>query len=195
MVARYPGGAAQAVGTAAPAERISWSADGKWIAYKTEDRKRIALVNLANQTEFFVSVPDSLGATYAHSMLSPDGRQLVVSTIRKWTDWGKLVLVAADGTSWRSLREPFGESTPIGWTQNGWLYLWNQRALVGESGLTRAELWRLRIPDGAAEFVAALPDGFQQCSMAQDGQHGACMQESAQSDLLVATGLRVGGHR
>jgi Tol biopolymer transport system component len=195
MVARHPGGVAQAVGTAAPNERGGWSADGKWIAYKTEDQKRIALVNLANQTESFVSVPDSLGTTYCCSILSPDGRQLVVSTIRKWTDWGKLVLAAADGSSWRSLREPFGESAPIGWTQDGWLYLWNLRALMGESGRFQVELWRLRVPDGSAEFVAALPDGVEGCSMAQDGRHGACIQHSVQSDLLLVTGLRVGGHR
>ena len=195
MVARYPGGVAQAVGTAAPGERGSWSADGKWLAYKTDDQKRISLVNLANQTESFVSVPDSLGTTYCCSILSPDGRQLVVSTIRKWTDWGRLVLAVADGSSWRSLREPFGESFPIGWTQNGWLFLWNHRALQGESGLIRSELWRLRVPDGSAEFVAALPDGVGGCSMAQDGRHGACIQFSGQSDLLVVTGLRDGGAR
>jgi len=195
MVARHPGGVAQAVATAVPNEPVGWSADGKWIAYKTEDQKRIALVNLANQTESFVSVPDSLGTTYCCSILSPDGRQLVVSTIRKWTDWGRLVLAGADGGSWRSLREPFGESNPIGWTQDGWLYLQNLRALFGESGLWRNELWRLRVPDGSAQFVADLPDGVEACSMAQDGRHGACVQPSIQSDLLAVTGLRVGGHR
>jgi serine/threonine-protein kinase len=194
MVARYPGGVARAVGTAAPNERVSWSADGKWIAFKTGDQKRIALVNLVNQTESFVSVPDSLGTTYCCSMLSPDGRWLVVSTIRKWTDWGKLVLAAADSRSWRSLREPFGESYPIGWTQDGWLYLQNRRALTGSSGGWRSELWRLRTPDGSAQFVADLPDGVHTCSMAQDGRHGACVQRSVQSDLLLVTGLRVGGH-
>ena len=191
MVARYPGGVAQAVGTAPPTGPGGWSADGKWIVYKTENRKRVALVNIANQTESFVSVPDSLGTTYGHSIVSPDGRQLVVSTIRKWTDWGRLALVAADGSSWRPLREPFGESNPIGWTRDGWLYLRNHRALMAESGLLRSELWRLRVPDGAAEFVAALPDGVEDCSMAQDGLHGACVQPFVQSDLLVVTGLRV----
>jgi Tol biopolymer transport system component len=195
MVARYPGGVAQAVGTAAPRERGAWSADGKWIAYGTQDETRVALVNLVNQTEAFVSVPDSLGTTYHHSILSPDGRQLVVSIIRKWTDWGRLVLVAAGGSSWRPLREPFGESEPIGWTQDGWLYLSNTRALFAESGLLRWELWRLRVPDGAAEFVMALPDGVKECSMAQNGRQGACIQESVQSDLLVVTGLQVGGDR
>ena len=198
MVARYSGRTAQAVGTAAPTDWTGWggwSADGKWIAYKTENPKRIALVNLASQTESFVSVPDSLGTTYGRLIPAPDGRQLVVSTIRKWTDWGRLVLATADGSSWRPLREPFGESNPIMWTRDGWLYLANHRALNGESGFTLSELWRLRVPDGTAEFVAALPEGARHCSMAQDGRHGACVQESIQSDLLVVTGLRVGGDR
>jgi Tol biopolymer transport system component len=130
MVARYPGGIAQAVGTAAPGDFLGWggwSADGRSIVYKTEDRKRVALVNLTNQTESFASVPESLGRTYGHPILSPDGRQLVISTIRKWTDWGRLVLAASDGRSWQSLREPFGESFAIGWSPNGWLYLLNHR--------------------------------------------------------------------
>jgi hypothetical protein len=187
MVARYPGGVAQAVGTAAPRERGAWSADGRGIAYGTRDNTRIALVNLVKQAETFVSVPDSLGTTYGHSILSPDGRQLVVSTIRKWTDWGRLVLVAVDRSSGGRSRALRGVE-PIGWTPTGWLYLRNHRALFGETGLIRIEIWRLRVPDGAAEFVAALPDGVDNCSMAQDGLHGACVQPSVQSDLLVVTG-------
>jgi dipeptidyl aminopeptidase/acylaminoacyl peptidase len=189
MVARYPGGVAQAVGTAPPRERAAWSADGKRIAYGVRDRTRLAFVNLAEQTEAFVRIPDSLGTTYGHSILSPDGSQLAVSTIRKWTDWGRLLLVTADGSSWRSLPEPFGESNPIAWTEDGWLYLSNHRALFAESGLIRRELWRLRVPDGPAELVTALPDGVEDCSLSADARSGACIQPAVQSDLLVVTGL------
>jgi Tol biopolymer transport system component len=191
MIARYPGGVAQPVGTAAPRGRASWSTDGRWIAYQTQDAKHIALVNFAHQTESFITVPDSLGSTYTSSILSPDGRQIVVSTLRMWTDWGRLVLATADGRSWRSLREPFGESNPVGWTQDGWMYVENRRALNGESGLFHVELWRLRVPGGAAEFVAALPDGVIGCSISADWRHGACLQPTFQQDLFLVTGLGI----
>jgi serine/threonine-protein kinase len=193
MVARVPGGTAQPVGTASPITPASWSADGAWIAYNTDNPRKIALVNLTSQTQSFVTIPDSLGLEYQPSVIVPDARHLVVSTIRKWTDWGKLVLAATDGSRWEPLQEPFGESVPIGFDARGWLYLANGRAQFGPVGLQHAELWRIPLSGGAAELVTALPDGVGDCSIARDGAHLACTQFSSQSDLLVVSGLPVGG--
>src|SRR5262249_6174223 len=126
------------------------------------------------------------------SMLSPDGLQLVVSTIRRWTEWGKLVLAAVDGKSWRPPRGPVGGTAPVGGTKDGGRYLGKTRALMGEGGAYQSELWRGqgRPPAGGADCVAGPREATQDCSMAQDGQHVACIQESLQSDLLQFSGLQ-----
>jgi Tol biopolymer transport system component len=193
MVARFPDGSARPVGTAAPAWSVSWSGDGRWLAYPTAGGRRIALLDLRSQGESFESLPDSLGYIVPISgiALSADGKQLVVATMHRRTDWFKLAFAVLDKHSWRRIPEPFGESGLPRWGSDGWLYLLNERALMGESGRFRFELWRTRPPEGTPQFLAELPEGSGDCSIAADGRRGACVRTSVTSDLLVVMGLQV----
>jgi dipeptidyl aminopeptidase/acylaminoacyl peptidase len=169
-----------------------WTADGTRVAYQVDDRKRIGVVNLADQSEVFIAVPDSLGTWYMGGALSPSGTQAVVSTLRQWNDWGELYITPVAGGPWRRVREPFGESSPLRWTAEGWLYLANHRVLISETGNMRMEVWRTRVPDGVPERVAVLPDGcgYLQIAVSADGQRAVCVLSADRTDLMVASGSR-----
>jgi hypothetical protein len=113
----------------------------------------------------------------------------VVSTLHRWNDWGELWLTSRDGRIWRRLQEPFGESYPLRWTKNGWLYVLNNHAFFNDGGSPRLELWRLPMPAGNPEFVAPVPEGCVSFSLSRDGRRAACDYNTRQSDLVVATGL------
>jgi len=196
MVAQVQGGASSPLGTHRAggfgAALTWWSASSARVAYQVDDRKHIGVVSFPDLSELFVSVPDSLGTWYMGGALSPDGAQLVLSTLRQWNDWGELWLAPVAGGPWRRVREPFGESTPVRWTRNGWLYVGNHRVWYWPSGNLRMELWRMRIPDGPPELVAILPDGCGytgQVAVSEDGRRAACVLASGRSDLMVASGL------
>jgi len=172
--------------------QASWSADGAWAAYPWSDVKRLSVVNLERQTESFVAVPESLGTLYVGELLSPDGRQLLVSTLRRWSDWGELRVTAVDGKVWQGLGEPFGESAPLHWARDGWIYLMNNRFLREQSGRWHNEIWRTKLSGGAPQFMATLPDGCRYAGaplISADGKHAVCTFVTSQSDLMVATGL------
>jgi hypothetical protein len=208
MVVNYPGGTAQRLGSATLVLSLltktadqgllpflgfvsaSWSNDGRWLSYPAGDLRRIGLINLERQAESFVHIPDSLGNGYVGGgLVSPNGRQLVISTLHKWNDWGELRLADADGRSWRRLREPFGESYPMRWTEEGWLYVLNNRAYFSDGGQPRMQLWRLPMAGGKPEFVAPVPEGCASFSLSRDGRRAACDYNTRQSDLFVATGF------
>jgi hypothetical protein len=113
---------------------------------------------------------------------------VVASTLRRANDWGELWLVFANGRRWRRLRGPFGESFPIAWHRNGWIYLLQNRALATEHGSMHLDLWRMRGPDGRLEYYAPLPDG---CgvgtSISADATRGVCNYIHVESDLYIAS--------
>jgi serine/threonine protein kinase len=206
MVAELPDGAAQRLGSANPfwssltrtADQgllpplgfvsVFWSANGKWLTYSAADLRRIGVIDLDRQAESFLLIPDSLGSGYIGvALVSPDGGQVVVSTLHRWNDWGELWLTSRDGRTWRRLQEPFGESYPLRWTDNGWLYVLNSHAFFTDGGPPRLELWRLPMLKGRPEFVAPVPEGCISFSLSRDGRRAACDYNTRQSDLVVAT--------
>ena len=194
IVVGYPTGFGQGSWSAdfAGSIQVSWSADGAWAAYPMPDLKRFNLVNPERQTESILVIPDSLGTGYVGESVSPDGRQFVVSTLRKWNDWGELRVTTVDGKGWQRLREPFGESAPLRWTSDGWLYLMNNRFLREQSGRWHNEIWRTKISGSAPQFMATLPDGCRYSNgplISADGKRAVCVSVTTQSDLVVATGL------
>ena len=196
MVAPVSGGSALPLGS----RRVAgfgpatswWAANGLRVAYQTDNPYQIGIVSFPDLAESLVKMPDSLGTWYMGTTLSPDGKQLVVSTLRQWNDWGVLWLAQVSGGEWHRIREPFGESAPLRWTRDGWVYVNNQRVLMSPSGNYRQEIWRMRVPDGVPERIAVLPDGcgyFAQVSISEDGRRAACVFHADRSDLMVATGL------
>jgi eukaryotic-like serine/threonine-protein kinase len=194
MVADYPDGEPQRVGSAAPipglASDVSWSGDGRRLSYRAPDLRRIGLIDLTQQRESFIRIPDSLGSGYTGgALLSPDGSQVVISTIHRWTDWSELWLASREGAVLSRLPEPFGESYPLRWTGDGWLYFLNNHAQLTDQGEFRLELWRVRVPAGKPEFVAPIPEGCASFSLSRDATRGACGYNTRQSDLMVTSGF------
>jgi hypothetical protein len=97
------------------------------VAYNSEDSRRFSVVNANTQVETQLRVPDSLGSWYVGGALSPDGRQMVVSTLRQWNDWGELWLAQLDNGEWQRLRSHWVSRVRLRWTSAGWLYLLNHR--------------------------------------------------------------------
>jgi serine/threonine-protein kinase len=210
MIAEYPDGAAQRLGslppiwswlTRAPGPSLlpplwyvtaSWSADSRWLSYPAADLRRVGVIDVERQAESFVVIPDSLGAGYIGALMSPDGSQVVVSTLHRWNDWGELWLTTRDGRQWRRLREPFGESYPLRWGPDGWMYILNNHAFFTDGGQARVQLWRMRMPDGEPQLVAPVPDGCAAYAISGDGKRAVCDYNTRQSDLVVATGLDTG---
>ncbi len=194
MVADYPDGTPRRIGSASPMQgwlsAIFWSADGRWLSYRASDLRRIGLVDVARQQESFVVIPDSLGRGYnGGAIVSPDGSQLVVSTIHRWNDWGQLWLVRTDGRVVSRLPEPFGESYPVRWSDDGWLYAINTHAEFTDAGQFRGQLWRVRMPGGTPEIYAPMPDGCGPVLLSRDALRGACGFNTRQSDLVTVTGF------
>jgi len=195
MLVGYPDGTPRRLGSAEPVSGsfttgLSWSGDGSRLSYRASDLRRIGLIDVDRQQESFVAIPDSLGYGYSGgAFLSPDGRQLVISTIHRWNDWGELWLASADGRILRRLNEPLGESYPVRWTSDGWLYLVNTRATFIDGGIPQLFLWRIRMPDGAPEFVAPIPEGCESFSLSADATRATCDFKTLQSDLVAVTGF------
>jgi len=177
-------GPKSAYGIRAPAV---WSADGRYLAYFSLDLRRIGVVNFGRQSEAVTQIPESVGTAYSLVVPSPDGRDLIASTIVRATDWGELWLVSGGGHRWRRLHGPFGESYPIAWHGDGWVYLVNVRALATAYGPWRSELWRMHAQDGRTELYSTLPEGCGQTSIAKNAERGVCRYERTESDLYVAS--------
>jgi Tol biopolymer transport system component len=167
--------------------RPRWSANGMHLAYPGRDQRRFALVDLGRGTEQDLAIPDSVGGGYGEIVPSPDGRSLLASTLRRWTDWGETWTATSDGTGWHRARTPFGENHPLSWAADGWIYLQNHRALLGDYGTGRVELWRTREPKGTAELVAPLPDGCMEADIAADGRRVVCVSRRVESDVYLGT--------
>jgi hypothetical protein len=165
-----------------------WSADSKHLAFYSEDLRNAILVDVERQSEDVVRVPDSLGTGYVNVIPSPDGGELVLSTLVRHTDWGELRLFNRGSRIWRRLQGPFGESTPVKWGRDGWLYLVNHRALATDYDVTRKELWRLRGPGGKPQLYAQLPMG---CTARVDLSAGAnravCVSQRTQADVYLVS--------
>ncbi len=182
------GGTFRRVGDHVPTSWAGWSADDRHLVYATDNGREVAVTDLASQTESVVRVPDSVGKVYNGQMPSPGGGQLLISTLRRQTNWGELWLVDRATSKWSRVAEPFGESYPIKWLSDGTVYVANHRALVGEWGTVRIEIWRLKLAQGKFDFVASLPDGCFWPAISDDGRRAACVYTKSQSDLLIVSG-------
>ena len=196
MVAEIATGSAQRVGsTAGPgtyggfAPLARWSADGRHLAYFSLDLHDIVVVDLDGQSETMARVPDSLGTAYTGAVPSPDGRAIVTSTLIRDTDWGQLWLGRAGEGRWSRVPEPFGESMPLAWHRDGWIYLQNTRALRTDYGGFRSELWRVRVTGSTPEFFSAVPDECTYLDLTTDASRLACVSFRAESDVHLATGF------
>jgi len=144
VVADLATGTAQRIGSAAGpgqyggfAPQVGWSADGRHLAYFSLDLHRVVVVDLDRQNESTVRIPDSLGTGFTKVVSSPDGSEFVTSTLIRDTDWGRLWIGRTGEKRWAHLLEPFGESIPLAWQRDGWIYFQNTRP---ENRLRRASL-------------------------------------------------------
>jgi Tol biopolymer transport system component len=211
MLQEYPDGAGQRLGSLPPiwswltrtADQsllpplwyvtASWSMDGRWLSYPAADFRRIGVIDLVRQAESELVIPDSLGALYVGAVASPDGGELVVSTLHRWNDWGELWVVTRYGGRWRRLREPFGESYPLRWRNDGWLYVINNHAYFTDGGPARLELWRLPTRGGDPQFVAPVPEGCGAYTVSNTARRAVCDFNTRQTDLVMVTGIESGG--
>jgi serine/threonine-protein kinase len=188
-------GASQRVGsTAGPGHytqfpSLRWSADGNHLAYFSMDLRRIVVVDLANQSENMFPIPDSLGTGYYAVVPSPDGKEVVASTLKRDTDWGQLWKGAAGGKVWTHTPEPFGESAPIAWHPDGWVYFQNTRGQRTDYGGFQSELWRVRGLDRAPELFVAVPDDCSIADLSADARRMACWSRRHEGDVYLATGF------
>jgi hypothetical protein len=166
-----------------------WSALGSHLAYYSRDLRRAVLVDIADQAEEVFPIPDSIGTGYGDVLPSPDGRQLILSTLVRQTDWGELWLATRASPPWRRVRGPFGESTPVAWGADGWIYLWNHRALQTDYGTVRAELWRKRGPNGTPELYAPLPMGCGRTALAANAGRAVCVSYRTESDVFLTSNV------
>jgi Tol biopolymer transport system component len=175
-----PGGYGAGIGEAL------WSGGGKHLAYYSDDLRTAVVVDVDRQSEDVIRIPDSLGTGYVNVLPSPDGGELVLSTLVRHTDWGELRLYDRDSKTWRRLQGPFGESSPVSWGRDGWIYLVNHRALTTDYNVTRKELWRLRGPGARPQLYATLPIG---CSGSVDlstaANRAVCVSERTQADVYL----------
>lgn len=194
MVADARSGVAQRTGSL-PGPAVSdvatagrWSASGRHIAYYADDLKRIALINLQRRNESTVRVPDYVGRGHFGVVPSPNGTQLLATTADSAEDQRLLWLVFGNGRRWRQIRTPFGETLPVAWHRNGWIYLVRNRGVATDHGAVHVELWRMRGPTGRAELYAALPEGCgMSVSISADATRGVCNYVRVESDLYVAS--------
>ena len=192
-------GATQRAGsTAGPGQyggflpQVRWSADGRHLAYYAEDLRRIVLVDLDRQSETTWRIPDSLGTGYTGVVPSPDGGAVVTGTLIRHTDWGRLWHAVSSGERWTHLPEPFGESIPLAWRRDGWIYFQNTRALMTDYGAPQSELWRVRGLDREPELVSVIPEGCADVDLSADATRMVCINSRLESDVHVATGFDPG---
>ena len=193
VVGDLSSGASQRVGSIAGPSNpgggpgmASWSADGRHIAYIAQDLQRIVLVDLDRQTEQTVRVPDSIGTGYHRVVPSPDGSEVIVSTLLREVDWGQIWLVNLDRSEWKRLREPFGESYPIAWRPDGWAYFLGTTAQFTDFGDSLTALWRMHTPNGQPQPLLSIPDGCIDITFSRDFKRAACWSYKSESDLFVA---------
>jgi WD40 repeat protein len=169
---------------------VDWAAGGSRLLFPAMRGHGFGVLELAGQRQSLVRLPDSLGTTFYRSAISPDGMQVVLSTLLRNADWAALWVVSADGRGWRRAPEPFGESGAIAWHPDGWVYLVNSRAVYNDRGVPGLELWRTRLPEGPLDFVAPLPDGCTETvTLSANARHAACLRASDASDLVLVEGL------
>jgi Tol biopolymer transport system component len=184
------------IGPRAAAAAGRWSASGRHIAYYTQDLRRILVANLQRRNESIVRLPDSVGTGYFAAVPSPNGTQLLASTIRPGDERATLWLVFGNGRRWRRISGPAGETFPVAWHRNGWIYLLRNRAVSTDHGSVHLELWRMRGPTGRPELYASLPEGCgMSVSISGDATRGACNYVRVESDLYVASGVGGGSAR
>jgi eukaryotic-like serine/threonine-protein kinase len=170
-----------------------WSASGRHIAYYADDLRRIMVVNLQRRRESVIRLPQHVGSGHLAVVPSPNGTQLIAST-RIGDDQTALWLVFGNGRRWRRIPGPFGETFPIAWHRNGWIYLVRNRALATDHGSVHLELWRMRGPTGRPERYAPLPEGCgQSVSISADASRGVCNYVRVESDLYVASSVGAAG--
>jgi serine/threonine-protein kinase len=187
MLADLRGGAAQRVGSLPPRGRPRWSADGKSVVYYGADLHRAAVVDIERQAERVLRLSDSTGSAYGEITLDPAGRTAIASTLHRWSDWGELWTTPVDGVSWAGVRGPFGESNPIAWSEDGWIYLVNHRVFVTDHGPLRYELWRARGTRAPPEFVTLLPEGCEETDVSANASRVVCVSRRDDSDVYFAT--------
>jgi Tol biopolymer transport system component len=194
MLADLESGSVQKVGTlAGPGSWLDqrnvvlWAADGKHLAYIGRELHQIAVVDVSRQLERIVQIPDSVGTGYEGVVASPDGSALVVSTVVRPADWGELWWVSFQEGQWHKVRGPFGESWPVSWRPDGWLYVANNHAFLTDYGPMRFEVWRMRGPEGTPEPFATLPDGCLGPDLSADGSRIVCVSTRTESDLYIST--------
>jgi dipeptidyl aminopeptidase/acylaminoacyl peptidase len=174
---------------------VLWGADSRHLSFYARDLRRAVLVDLNRQTEQEIVIPDSIGTGYVAVIPSPDGQGVVASTIDRQTDWGELWGTSLADGQWRKLPGPFGESWPIAFHRDGWIYLQNERGVLTDDGAVRSEIWRVRPPDGRPEFVAPVPDGCTWIDLAADGRRGTCPSLRSRGDLFLASNFDPELHR
>jgi dipeptidyl aminopeptidase/acylaminoacyl peptidase len=165
-----------------------WSASGRHIAYYAQDLRRIVVVNLQRGTESVIRLPENVGAGHGLVVPSPNGTQLIATTRVGPDDQPAVWLVFGNGRRWRRIPGPAGETYPVAWHRNGWVYLVRNRALATDHGAVHVELWRMRGPTGRPELVAALPEGCGlSVSISADASRGVCSYVHVESDLYVTS--------
>jgi serine/threonine-protein kinase len=167
--------------------RASWSADAAHLSWFGPDRRHATVFDLRTQERRVLALPDSAGSAYGEVLLSPDGRTLVASALRRWTDWGEVWTTPSGSSRWEQVHGPFGESYPIAWSADGWLYLQNHHAFSTDYGPLRWELWRMRGVSGRPALVAQMPEGCDQLSISADGTRAVCVNHRTESDVYLAT--------
>ena len=185
-------GAARRLGTRPALDGGSawWSADGSRVGY-VASRNEVIIVDVERLTETTITIPDSIGTVFLGMILSPQGDQLAVSTVRRFTDWAELWLVDVASRRWRRAVEPFGNSEPLRWTASGTIYVQSIRAVFDESGNSISDVWALS-PDGSPpRFVSPLPRGCA-ATISADGRRIACAVQRDVSDLLVSNDFTPG---
>ncbi len=179
-------------GVSGSATTARWSASGRHVAYYADDLKRIAFLNLQRRNESTVRIPDYVGRGYLGVIPSPNGTQLLAITADSVEDRPLVWLVFGNGRRWRQIRGPAGESLPIAWHRNGWIYLVRNSGVATGHGAAHVELWRMRGPSGRAELYARLPEGCgMSVSISTDGTRGVCNYTRVESELYVASSLGV----
>ena len=168
---------------------LAWSADGQTLGCLGTENGHLGVVVADPRDGYrrFVSLPDSLKAALGLAF-SPDGRELILSALVKPHDWWALWRTEIANGPWRRVPMPFGESYPVRWNPDGWLYVVNDRALSTDYGSWRAELWRINLREGRAEYLSSLPEGcgFYFATISRDGRRGACTLQRTESDIYVA---------
>jgi eukaryotic-like serine/threonine-protein kinase len=183
--------ALDALGVSAAAR---WSASGRHIAYYADDLRRIEFVNLQRRNESVVRLPDNVGTGHLVVVPSPNGTQLIASTRAGPDAPTALWLVFGNGRRWRRLTGPFGETLPVAWHRNSWIYLVRNRGVATDHGADQLELWRMRGPTGRPELYAALPEGCGlSVSISADASRGVCSYVRVESDLYVASNFGASG--